>query len=218
MAQTAETALNVVLTVDDAPGVSRAVALGLRRRYGASFRMVRAESAETGLSALRELKLRRSSPRYGPAWPTGRALRDERRTLPRPARRTPAPRWSPPGSRPAAAPIRYALWSAHDVVRHVRDVVILAWSCWAALALCSASRDPSIPRLPRPAMASHLGRAEPEEILRELTVLVDQEEPLPLERRAGIDPPDAVAGQARVELSPARRGRPACPADELRTY
>ncbi|GAA3290894.1 FAD-dependent oxidoreductase [Streptomyces cinereospinus] len=38
--------------------MSRAVARDLRRRYGASYRIVRAESGESALQALRELKLR----------------------------------------------------------------------------------------------------------------------------------------------------------------
>ncbi|WP_133890773.1 hypothetical protein [Streptomyces sp. BK208] len=46
------------MTVDDDPGVSRAVARDLRRRYGASYRIVRAESGESALETLRELKLR----------------------------------------------------------------------------------------------------------------------------------------------------------------
>ncbi|MEU7472595.1 FAD-dependent oxidoreductase [Streptomyces sp. NPDC044984] len=58
MAQAAETARTVIMTVDDDPGVSRAVARDLRRRYGASYRIVRAESGESALDALRELKLR----------------------------------------------------------------------------------------------------------------------------------------------------------------
>lgn len=58
MAQAAGTARNVILTVDDDPGVSRAVARDLRRRYGESYRIVRAESGESALEALRELKLR----------------------------------------------------------------------------------------------------------------------------------------------------------------
>src|ERR671938_892025 len=48
----------VLLTVDDDPGVSRAVARDLRRRYGEEFRVVRADSATDALDALRELKLR----------------------------------------------------------------------------------------------------------------------------------------------------------------
>lgn len=48
----------VLLTVDDDPGVSRAVARDLRRRYGEDYRVVRAESAAQALEALRELKLR----------------------------------------------------------------------------------------------------------------------------------------------------------------
>ncbi|MGB9997031.1 FAD-dependent oxidoreductase [Streptomyces pseudogriseolus] len=58
MAQPAEAARTVIMTVDDDPGVSRAVARDLRRRYGASYRIVRAESGESALEALRELKLR----------------------------------------------------------------------------------------------------------------------------------------------------------------
>jgi thioredoxin reductase (NADPH) len=48
----------VLLSVDDDPGVSRAVARDLRRRYGDEFRVLRASSAADGLDALRELKLR----------------------------------------------------------------------------------------------------------------------------------------------------------------
>ncbi|MFE1341726.1 FAD-dependent oxidoreductase [Streptomyces sp. NPDC058733] len=58
MAQAADAARTVILTVDDDPGVSRAVARDLRRRYGESYRIVRAESGESALEALRELKLR----------------------------------------------------------------------------------------------------------------------------------------------------------------
>ncbi|MEV6580370.1 FAD-dependent oxidoreductase [Streptomyces sp. NPDC051582] len=58
MAQAAETARTVILTVDDDPGVSRAIARDLRRHYGADYRIVRAESGESALDALRELKLR----------------------------------------------------------------------------------------------------------------------------------------------------------------
>src|SRR5947208_7027537 len=48
----------VLLTVDDDPGVSRAVARDLRRRYGENYRVVRADSGASALEALRELKLR----------------------------------------------------------------------------------------------------------------------------------------------------------------
>lgn len=58
MAQAADSARTVILTVDDDPGVSRAVARDLRRRYGGAYRIVRAESGESALEALRELKLR----------------------------------------------------------------------------------------------------------------------------------------------------------------
>src|ERR1700743_3979523 len=48
----------VLVTVDDDPGVSRAVARDLRRRYGGNHRIVRAESGDTALEALRQMKLR----------------------------------------------------------------------------------------------------------------------------------------------------------------
>ncbi len=48
----------VIVTVDDDPGVSRAVARDLRRRYGENNRIVRAESGQDALDALRQMKLR----------------------------------------------------------------------------------------------------------------------------------------------------------------
>jgi thioredoxin reductase (NADPH) len=48
----------VILSVDDDPGVSRAVVRDLRRRYGADYRIMRAESGASALDVLRELKLR----------------------------------------------------------------------------------------------------------------------------------------------------------------
>ena len=53
-----ETIRPAIITVDDDPGVSRAVARDLRRRYGERHRIVRAESAAAGLDALRQMKLR----------------------------------------------------------------------------------------------------------------------------------------------------------------
>ena len=47
-----------IVTVDDDQGVSRAVARDLRRRYGERHRIVRADSGEAALGALREMKLR----------------------------------------------------------------------------------------------------------------------------------------------------------------
>ena len=47
-----------MLTVDDDPGVSRAVARDLRRRYGERYRIVRAESGADALEALHQMKLR----------------------------------------------------------------------------------------------------------------------------------------------------------------
>ena len=51
-------ARTAIMTVDDDPGVSRAVARDLRRRYGEQHRIVRAESGEAALDALREMRLR----------------------------------------------------------------------------------------------------------------------------------------------------------------
>ncbi|WP_432573432.1 NAD(P)/FAD-dependent oxidoreductase [Kineococcus sp. SYSU DK005] len=48
----------VLLTVDDDPAVSRAVARDLRRRYGQSHRVLRADSGADAIDALREVKLR----------------------------------------------------------------------------------------------------------------------------------------------------------------
>jgi thioredoxin reductase (NADPH) len=51
-------ARTAILTVDDDPGVSRAVARDLRRQYGSEYRIIRAESGKQALDALRELRLR----------------------------------------------------------------------------------------------------------------------------------------------------------------
>ncbi|QYC39547.1 Thioredoxin reductase [Nonomuraea coxensis DSM 45129] len=48
----------VIVTVDDDPGVSRAVARDLRRRYGQEYRIVRAETALDGIEAVKEMRLR----------------------------------------------------------------------------------------------------------------------------------------------------------------
>src|SRR5689334_16028579 len=58
MTEQAETIRTAILTVDDDPGVSRAVARDLRRRYGERHRIVRAESGPSALDALRQMKLR----------------------------------------------------------------------------------------------------------------------------------------------------------------
>src|SRR3954447_14095404 len=47
-----------IITVDDDPSVSRAVARDLRPQYGRAHRIVRGESGEQTLEAIRELKLR----------------------------------------------------------------------------------------------------------------------------------------------------------------
>jgi thioredoxin reductase (NADPH) len=51
-------ARTAILTVDDDPGVSRAVARDLRRHYGEQYRVVRAEAGEAALDALRQMRLR----------------------------------------------------------------------------------------------------------------------------------------------------------------
>src|SRR5580692_8589907 len=48
----------VIVTVDDDPQVSRAVARDLRRQYGENNRIVRAESGQDALDAMRQMKLR----------------------------------------------------------------------------------------------------------------------------------------------------------------
>jgi thioredoxin reductase (NADPH) len=48
----------VILTVDDDPAVSRAVARDLRRHYGERYRIVRADSGPDALNTVKELKLR----------------------------------------------------------------------------------------------------------------------------------------------------------------
>ena len=47
-----------ILSVDDDPGVSRAVVRDLRKRYGEKYRIIRAESGDQALETLREMKLR----------------------------------------------------------------------------------------------------------------------------------------------------------------
>ena len=46
----------VIMSVDDDPQVLNAVSRDLRRQYGETFRIVRADSGETALAALRDLK------------------------------------------------------------------------------------------------------------------------------------------------------------------
>src|SRR5262245_44614865 len=58
MTEQPETIRTAMITVDDDPGVSRAVARDLRRRYGQRYRIVRAESGADALEALRQMKLR----------------------------------------------------------------------------------------------------------------------------------------------------------------
>ena len=47
-----------IVTVDDDPGVSRAIARDLRRNYGEQYRIVRATSGREALEAVREMRLR----------------------------------------------------------------------------------------------------------------------------------------------------------------
>jgi len=53
-----EAGRTAILTVDDDPGVSRAIARDLRHRYGEQHRIVRAESGQAALDALKEMRLR----------------------------------------------------------------------------------------------------------------------------------------------------------------
>jgi thioredoxin reductase (NADPH) len=55
-----EPARPVLLAVDDEPSVARAVERDLRSRYGREYRVLRAESGDDALAALRESKLRGS--------------------------------------------------------------------------------------------------------------------------------------------------------------
>jgi thioredoxin reductase (NADPH) len=48
----------ILLTVDDDPSVSRAVARDLRRHYGADYRILRADNGSEGLELIREVVLR----------------------------------------------------------------------------------------------------------------------------------------------------------------
>lgn len=51
----------IILTVDDDPQVSRAIARDLRQKYGEEYRIRRAESGQAALDALKELTLRGDS-------------------------------------------------------------------------------------------------------------------------------------------------------------
>ena len=58
MSETREGGRPVLLTVDDDAAVSRAVARDLRRQYGSDFRVLRAESGQQALDAIKEVALR----------------------------------------------------------------------------------------------------------------------------------------------------------------
>ncbi|HET9827586.1 MAG TPA: FAD-dependent oxidoreductase [Nocardioidaceae bacterium] len=58
MSEPAPTPRPAIVTVDDDPSVSRSIARDLRREYGDQHRIIRGESGEQVLEALRELKLR----------------------------------------------------------------------------------------------------------------------------------------------------------------
>src|SRR5215203_5546247 len=48
----------VIMTVDDDPEVLRAVERDLRRKYGSEYRIIRANSADSALDALKQLRAR----------------------------------------------------------------------------------------------------------------------------------------------------------------
>lgn len=58
MSEAREGGRPVLLTVDDDAAVSRAVARDLRRQYGSDFRVLRAESGQQALDAIKEVALR----------------------------------------------------------------------------------------------------------------------------------------------------------------
>jgi thioredoxin reductase (NADPH) len=58
VSEPAPTPRPAIVTVDDDPSVSRSIARDLRREYGDEHRIIRGESGEQVLEALRELKLR----------------------------------------------------------------------------------------------------------------------------------------------------------------
>jgi thioredoxin reductase (NADPH) len=58
VSEPAPTPRPAIVTVDDDPSVSRSIARDLRREYGDQHRIIRGESGEQVLEALRELKLR----------------------------------------------------------------------------------------------------------------------------------------------------------------
>src|SRR3954451_4075340 len=57
-AQADRSARAVLLTVDDDPSVSRAVARDVRRRYGEDYRIMRSDSGEEALQAIKDVVLR----------------------------------------------------------------------------------------------------------------------------------------------------------------
>ena len=48
----------IILSVDDDPSVLSAISRDLRKKYGEQYRVVRADSGESALEVLREVKLR----------------------------------------------------------------------------------------------------------------------------------------------------------------
>ncbi|WFB88482.1 MULTISPECIES: maleylpyruvate isomerase N-terminal domain-containing protein [Streptomyces] len=133
------------------------------------------------------------------------------------------------------APTRCTLWSAHDVVRHVRDVAALHVARLGGPPAPFRVEEPfSPPTSPLEWLTASAGQG-PEETLRELRTLVEEEARL-LEHRAGVDPTRPVAGQLRRQVHwsvaaahtlwdawmherdivLAMGGEPSCPADEFR--
>ncbi|MEV5525199.1 maleylpyruvate isomerase N-terminal domain-containing protein [Streptomyces pseudogriseolus] len=97
------------------------------------------------------------------------------------------------------APTRCTLWSAHDVVRHVRDVAALHVARLGGPPASFRVKEPfDPPTSPLEWLTASAGQT-PEETLRELRVLVEEEARL-LEQRAEIDPQRPVAGQLRRQV------------------
>ncbi|MCW8382535.1 maleylpyruvate isomerase family mycothiol-dependent enzyme [Streptomyces justiciae] len=96
-------------------------------------------------------------------------------------------------------PTRCARWSVHDVVRHVRDRAVLHVARLGGrpdqFGVPAAIHQPTTP-VGRPA---HSAGQTPDETLRELILLVDEEDRL-LQRKARLDPSETRLGPLRRTL------------------
>lgn len=107
---------------------------------------------------------------------------------------------SPPSMRlPWRAETRCTEWSVHDVVRHVRDATSLHVSSLGGRTAPFSAHGPFHPSTtPAVWLAASAGQS-PEETLRELVVLSEEEDRL-LERKAELNPSEARPGPLRRTL------------------